>query len=346
MAASYALIGDYKNAHVYHLKYEFLKDRLYNNEKDKKLANLQFDFDLQKKEGEITNLKKDNILRESEVKRQRLAKNAFSIGFILVFILAFAIYRNYRIKAKSNRILDRKNLEIEGLLLNILPVEVAAELQTTGQATPKHYDNVSVLFTDFKGFTSIADKMSPEEVVEELNTCFVAFDNIIGKYNLEKIKTIGDSYMCAGGIPGHDPDHVCNMIKASLEMLAFIESYNKNRLEKELPVWDIRIGVHVGPVVAGVVGKKKYAYDIWGSTVNIASRMESNGYPGLVNISAATYEQIKDQYTCNHRGKIYAKNVGDIDMYFVSHENISYAEPQQAIGPSDAVPKELFQKPM
>jgi class 3 adenylate cyclase len=177
-----------------------------------------------------------------------------------------------------------------------------------------------VLFTDFKGFTSIADKMSPAEVVEELDTCFVAFDNIIEKYSLEKIKTIGDSYMCAGGIPTPTNDHPCKMISAGLDMLAFIAAYNNDRIERDLAVWDIRVGMHVGPVVAGVVGKKKYAYDIWGSTVNIASRMESNGAPGMVNISSAAYELIKNEYACNPRGKIYAKNVGEIDMYFVSHK--------------------------
>lgn len=325
MAASYGRLNDYKSATTYHIKYEFYKDLLYNNEQDKKLANLQFDFDLQKKEGEITGLKKDNELRQAEVKRQKLVKNASFVGLAMAFVLAFVIYRNYRIKAKSNRILDKKNIEIENLILNILPSEVAKELQTTGVATPKYYDNVSVLFTDFKGFTSIADKMSPAEVVEELNTCFVAFDNIIEKHHLEKIKTIGDSYMCAGGIPTPDVDHACKMISAGLDMLRFMEDYNKDRLEKGLAVWDIRVGMHVGPVVAGVVGKKKYAYDIWGSTVNIASRMESNGNPGMVNISAAAYEQIKDEYACNHRGKIYAKNVGDIDMYFVSHKHIPKA---------------------
>ena len=130
--------------------------------------------------------------------------------------------------------------------------------------------------------------------------------------------------MCAGGIPSPDKDHPCKMITAGLDMLRFIEDYNKGRLEKGFAVWDIRIGMHVGPVVAGVVGKKKYAYDIWGSTVNIASRMETNGNPGMVNISAAAYEQVKNDYVCNHRGKIYAKNVGEIDMYFVEKEIQKY----------------------
>lgn len=327
MSIVYASMGDFKNALLFHQKYSDYKDTLVNESTSKQLATFQFEFDLQKKEGEITGLKKDNSLRQLELRRQRFAKNASIVGLILVFILAFFIYRNYRNKVKSNKILDKKNSEIEHLLLNIFPAEVANELQTTGKATPRHFENVSVLFTDFKGFTAIADKLTPEEVVEELNTCFMAFDNIVDKHNLEKIKTIGDSYMCAGNIPTYDKDHVCNIIKASLDMLRFMEQYNSDRISKNLPVWDIRIGVHVGPVVAGIVGTKKYAYDIWGSTVNVASRMESNGAPGLVNISAATYEQVKNDYTCNYRGKIYAKNVGDIDMYFVSPEQIKYENP-------------------
>ncbi|HET9429575.1 MAG TPA: adenylate/guanylate cyclase domain-containing protein, partial [Chitinophagaceae bacterium] len=158
------------------------------------------------------------------------------------------------------------------------------------------------------------------DLVKELGECFMAFDTIIEKYNLEKIKTIGDSYMCAGGIPSPSKKHPVNIVKASLEIQQYIVDNNRKRQEMGLQPWDVRVGIHVGPLVAGVVGKKKYAYDIWGSTVNIASRMESNGVPGKVNISAATYELVKDRFSCSYRGKINAKNIGDIDMYFVDFE--------------------------
>jgi class 3 adenylate cyclase len=148
----------------------------------------------------------------------------------------------------------------------------------------------------------------------------MAFDDIVDKYGLEKIKTIGDSYMCAGGIPTENNSHPLNIVKAGLEMQQFILKRNAERKKNNLPEWNIRIGINTGQLVAGVVGKKKYAYDIWGSTVNVASRMESNGEPGRVNISSATYELIKDKYLCTHRGKIFAKNIGEVDMYFVENE--------------------------
>ena len=320
MAKAYEKSNDHINAFKYETLYSNVKDTLYDIDTDKKLGSLQFDFDLQKKQGEINLLTKDKALTDLSLKRQRLAKNAFMGGLALVFLIALLIFRSYRVKAKTNKILDRQKDEIESLLLNILPAEVAKELQIKGETAPRYYDSVSVMFTDFKGFTAIADKMHPQELVEELNACFMAFDNIIGKYNLEKIKTIGDSYMCAGGIPTPDNDHVLNMINASLEIKDYIVQNNKRRGEAGLESWYLRIGIHVGPIVAGVVGKKKYAYDIWGSTVNIASRMESNGEPGKVNISSAIYEIIKDKYECTYRGKISAKNIGEIDMYFVEKE--------------------------
>lgn len=317
----YNKLNDFKNAFAYQSKFSGIKDTLYNTETDKKLGRLQFDFDIQKKQGEINLLTVYSALQKADLKRQKFAKYAFLVGLFLVLIIAVITYRSYLRKVKTNVILDKQKEEIEGLLLNILPSEIAKELQTTGYASPKHYDKVSVLFSDFKGFTSHAERMTPEELVEQLNTCFIAFDNIVDKYSLEKIKTIGDAYMCAGGIPIETEDHVLNMVKASLEMQVWIKEYNSNRNEYGLASWELRIGIHVGPIVAGVVGKKKYAYDIWGSTVNIASRMESNGEPGKVNISSSTYELIKDQYQCSHRGKIHAKNVGDIDMYFINFDN-------------------------
>lgn len=317
LAISYAKRSDYKNAYKYETMYSSIKDSLYNIDTDKKLSGLQFNFDIQKKQVQIDLLTKDKALQELDLKRQKQAKNAFVIGFILVFIIAFISYSNYRIKVKTNKILDSQKAEIEHLLLNILPAEVAQELQQNGHAAPRYYKSVSVLFTDFKGFTKLADALSPQEVVSELDACFIAFDDIIEKYGLEKIKTIGDSYMCAGGIPSTNDAHPIDIIKASLDIRDYMNTWNEKRTTLGLPLWELRIGINTGPVVAGVVGRKKYAYDIWGKTVNIASRMESNGEPGQVNISATTFNLVKDTFRCTYRGKISAKNVGEIDMYFV-----------------------------
>ena len=321
MAISYANTNDFKNAYKFQALYANIKDTIYNTEKDKKLGSLQFEFDLQKKQSEINLLTKDKDLQQLQIKKQKQAKNAFMIGLVLAFIIALLIFRSYRVQVKTHRIVDQQKGEIEHLLLNILPTQVAHELKTTGHATPRQYESVAVMFTDFKGFTSIADKMTPANLVKELDETFIAFDAIVEKYGLEKIKTIGDSYMCAGGIPTPDANHVLKIVKAGLEILQYVDETNIRRHESGLAPWYIRIGIHVGPLVAGVVGKKKYAYDIWGSTVNIASRMESNGEAGRVNISSATYEHIKDHYACSYRGKISAKNIGEIDMYFIDQEH-------------------------
>ena len=328
MAISYANTKDFKNAFKYQELFGNIKDTLYTIDREKKIGNLQFEFDLEKKQNEINLLTKDKDLQIAKTQRQKFAKNAFLIGLVLTFIIAALIYRSYRDKVKTHMLVDRQKNEIEHLLLNVLPKEVAKELQLTGRATPRHYKSVAVMFTDFRGFTLLTDHMSPDELVAELDACFNVFDEIIAKHKLEKIKTIGDSYMCAGGIPVEDDMYVLKIVKAGLEIQQYIADNNERRLEKGLEPWYLRIGIHVGPVVAGVVGKMKYAYDIWGSTVNIASRMESNGEPGKVNISSATYELIKDYYECTHRGKISAKNVGEIDMYFIEHE---YAIPKNLL---------------
>ncbi len=328
LADTYGDIADYKNAYLYQSMYSNLADTLYNLSSD----SIQTKFEVAQREKEISLLTKDKKLVEEEIKRQKLVRNALIVGFALVSMMIFILYRDYRNKIKTNKLLDQRKAEIESLLLNILPYEVAVELQNTGQATPRFYDNASVLFTDFVSFSKIAESLSPQQVVEELNEFFIAMDNIIEKYQLEKIKTIGDSYMCAGGIPTVNQTHPVAIVKAGLEILDYLSIKNIHRENTGLPKWELRIGIHTGPLVAGVVGKKKYAYDIWGSTVNIASRMESNGQPGLLNISSALYEQVKDRFDCTYRGKIYAKNVGEIDMYFVNKEiNPAIVFPKEAL---------------
>ena len=283
---------------------------------------------------EVQNLTYKEERREEKIKQEIEANKIayqnkikmYSLLAILggVLLLAIVLYRNYRQKNKANKVLGKKNLVIsqekkrsDDLLLNILPTEVAEELKANGATKAKDFSEVTVLFTDFKNFTLMTEQLSAQELVNEINYCYSAFDNIVTKYGIEKIKTIGDSYMCAGGLPVVSETNAEDTVKAALEIRDFMLSENKKRESQNKPFFEIRIGCNTGPVVAGIVGIKKFAYDIWGDTVNIASRMESSGEPGKVNISGSTYELVKDKFTCNHRGKIEAKNKGTIDMYFV-----------------------------
>ena len=214
---------------------------------------------------------------------------------------------------------DRQRERSDELLLNILPAEIAEELKERGQSEAKDFELVSILFTDFKGFTQVSEKLTAQQLVEEIDTCFKHFDAICGKYNVEKIKTIGDAYMAAGGLPVPNDNSVKNTVLAALDMSEFIKERKKQlELEGRVP-FEMRLGIHTGPVVAGIVGIKKFQYDIWGDTVNTASRMESSGEPGRVNISQATYEKLKNdpQFVFTPRGKISAKGKGEMEMYFV-----------------------------
>lgn len=216
-------------------------------------------------------------------------------------------------------LVDQERKKSDKLLLNILPNAIAVELKNHGFATPRSYEKVTILFTDFKGFTQIASTMKPEQILDNLNYCFTAFDKIIRKHGLEKIKTIGDAYMCAGGLPIPDDDNPTRVVSAALEIVVFIQNWKAKKIRQGKDSWDIRVGIHTGSVVAGVVGDYKFAYDIWGDAVNIASRMESSGELSKINISGTTYELIKEHFNCTYRGEIEAKNKGKIDMYFVEN---------------------------
>jgi adenylate cyclase len=222
--------------------------------------------------------------------------------------------------AKQKAIIEEERRKAENLLLNILPKEIADELKEKGYAMPRSYELVTVLFTDFKGFTQIAEKFTPQQTVEKLNFFFQKFDEIAKKYNLEKIKTLGDGYMCAGGVPNENSTNPIDTVRAALEMQKFTNSWNVDRKKMGEAVFELRLGINTGALVAGVIGTNKFAYDIWGDTVNLASRMESSGEIGKVNISGATYEWVKHQFECTYRGKVAAKNKGEVDMYFVERE--------------------------
>jgi class 3 adenylate cyclase/putative methionine-R-sulfoxide reductase with GAF domain len=213
----------------------------------------------------------------------------------------------------------------DSLLLNILPSEVAEELKEKGEVTPVHFDNVTIMFTDFKDFTHIAEGMSPSQLIRELDGYFTQFDKTIDRYHLEKLKTIGDSYMCAGGIPRIGDTHPIEACLAALEIQSFMDQMKKVKEKMKEPIWELRLGIHTGSVMAGVVGERKFAYDVWGDTVNIASRMEFSGTPGKINISNATYELVKDFFDCEYRGEVDAKNKGKVRMYFVNRIKSEYS---------------------
>ncbi len=317
LAEAFSKIPDFRRASEYYKLSGDMKDTLYDAEMDKKLQAQTLSYDIEKKQGQISLLEKDKELKDIELKQHKLVRNATGAVGLLLLLLAAGLFNRYKYTKRTSKIIAREKERSENLLLNILPSETAEELKAKGSATPRYYEKVSVLFTDFKGFTKIAEKLSPQELVEELNTNFLAFDEIIDKHGLEKIKTIGDAYMCAGGIPVENDNNPVDIVNAALEIKAFTEELKKKREAEGKESWDLRIGVHTGPVIAGVVGKNKFAYDIWGDAVNVASRMESSGIPGQVNISGETYELVKDHFVCKHRGKVEAKNKGQVDMYIV-----------------------------
>ena len=235
---------------------------------------------------------------------------------------------NERIVKEQNVILEQKVAErtaelrkekrkSDDLLLNILPGDVADELKATGTAKAKSYESVSVLFTDIKDFTRISQNQSPEELVLEIDECFRAFDAIINWNGLEKIKTIGDAYMCAAGLPVKTDTHATDIVKAAQEIREYMEKRKEEKIKRNETYFEIRLGISSGSVVAGIVGSSKFAYDIWGDTVNTASRMEQNSEAGKINVSHATYELIKDKYTCTYRGEIDTKGKGLQKMYYV-----------------------------
>lgn len=253
--------------------------------------------------------------------------NTYVPNQIFLFVVSFLIVVYFKTEnLRQEKLLNNQNLKLaeekeksEALLLNILPQETAEELKATGAAKPKFFETVTVMFTDFHNFTHMAAQMHPEELVSEIHFCFSTFDGIMNRHNMEKIKTIGDAYMCVGGVPVKNERHAENALLAALEIREFIAKRKEEKILGGQPYFDIRIGIHSGPVVAGVVGTKKFAYDIWGDTVNVASRMESSGEEGKINISQETYELVKEKFHCIYRGKISAKNKGLIDMFFVEH---------------------------
>ena len=243
--------------------------------------------------------------------------------------LALAVNNSFLLEAAES-----ERAKSEKLLLNILPKDVAAELKEKGFAEPVLFEKVSVMFTDFKGFTTIAETLTPQELIKDLDACFVQFDKISERFNLEKLKTIGDSYMCAGGIPKRNTTHAIDCCLAALEIQSFMNLMKKLKEEKGFPYWELRLGIHTGPLIAGVIGERKFAYDVWGDTVNTASRMESSGTQGRINISYSTYEVVKDFFICEYRGEVSAKNKGVVKMYYLERIKPEFSKDEMGLMPN------------
>ena len=298
----YEQSGNHVEALKYYKDHIAYRDSVSNLQTVQNLANLRTNYELSQKQVEL------NLLNQKR-KNQRTILISLLIILGLTTVLLGTLYWYYKAISKETK-------RSENLLLNILPVEIAKELKQKGKVDAVKFDQVTVLFTDFVEFARSAEHIPPEKLVESIDYYYKGFDEITTKYGLEKIKTVGDSYMCASGLPTISKTHAKSAIMAAKDM---IELVNKAlNADDGLSHFEVRIGIHTGPVVAGIVGIKKWQYDIWGDTVNIASRMESTSDPGRINLSETTYQQIKDEFPCTYRGEIEVKNHGALKMYFLS----------------------------
>lgn len=288
-------LRNYKNYIIY-------RDSINNLNTVQRMADLRTNYEVSQKQLEV------NMLSRQKQSQHTILISLFVILGLTIVLLG-TLYWYYKT-------ISTEKLRSESLLLNILPAETAKELKQKGKVEAVKFDQVTVLFTDFVEFSKLAEHIEPVQLVKSIDFYFKKFDEITTKYGLEKIKTIGDSYMCACGLPTLNPAHARNVINAAKEMMDLV----KSELHKNNGVshFDIRMGIHTGPVVAGIVGIKKWQYDIWGDTVNIASRMESMSKPGRINLSETTWHQIKDEFTCEYRGEIEVKGRGLLKMYFLA----------------------------
>lgn len=314
IADTYSTAHQPDSAYKYVRLYVHLHDSLYTDEKDKKIANIEAQF---QRDNKILQDKAEIEGQKAQLAEQENRQTIFIVALGVLVLLTVFAYLSYRRKQRDNLIIAEEKKKSDELLLNILPHETAEELKQSGSARARNFEMVTVMFTDFKGFTGMAEKLTAVELVAEINEYFVEFDTIIQKYGIEKIKTIGDAYMAVGGLPTPKSTHAEDVVGAALEIQAFVEEMKKF---KGKSAFEIRIGIHSGPVIAGIVGIKKFAYDVWGDTVNIASRMESSAVNGAINVSASTYELVKDKFRCIPRGKIDVKGKGELEMYFIVPE--------------------------
>lgn len=316
----YQLKGDYMLAYDFLDEHKILQDSVFGLSAQRRTRALEL---AQNRLQDSLRVAEEKAIAErtyqADIAKKKKWQSIFAVVAFFVVIIAIGLFGRLRFIRNSKKILEAEKERSENLLLNILPAEIAEELKDKGEAAARDFDMVSILFTDFKGFTKASEQLSAADLVAEINICFKAFDHIVGRYGIEKIKTIGDAYMAAGGLPVPDKESAMNTVLAGLDMQAFMLARKKEREALGLPAFEMRVGIHTGSVVAGIVGVKKFQYDIWGDTVNTASRMESSGEVGQVNLSASTYMLVKDnsEFNFTSRGKVEAKGKGEMEMYFV-----------------------------
>lgn len=297
----YQKSGDIVASYQYYKDYIIYRDSVVNLKTVQQMADMRTNYEVSQKQVQV------DLLKQQKRNQWTIMVAMFVILGLTIGILVL-LYRFYKKINKEKKV-------SESLLLNILPSETAKELKQNGKVEAVKLDEVTVLFTDFVQFTRAAENTNPVQLVKSIDYYFKGFDQITMKYDLEKIKTIGDSYMCACGLPTLNPAHARQVVLAAKEMIAFVNNELKNA--DGLNHFEIRIGIHTGPVVAGIVGIKKWQYDIWGDTVNIASRMEANSAARRINLSESTYQKIKDEFPCEYRGEIKVKNHDSMKMYFL-----------------------------
>lgn len=310
--------GQYEEAYhvmdsVYQLSYQ-----MFNQELATSIAEVQERYEAEKKARIITQLETESLNTQLEKEIASKQRN-LSLGLAGLFLLGgLGFYLRFVTVRKKNLVIAAEKQRSEELLLNILPYDVAEELKEYGKSEAKQFDQVTILFTDFINFTQESNHLSPGDLVEEINTCFMAFDHIVERHGIEKIKTIGDAYMAAGGLPTPTPEAAVHVVRAALEMRNFIQERAATRKAQGLPAFAMRLGIHTGPVVAGIVGIKKFQYDLWGDTVNTAARMEQHSEAGKINISETTASALPiTQFSLTSRGTTAVKGKGDMHMYFV-----------------------------
>jgi class 3 adenylate cyclase len=319
LARNYHALGDDANAYRESMQRYDLNDSLLSAQKLKTLADMQAQYESVRQEKEIGALRAENLATELEKAKARRTRIIFQFVALGVIGLAVALFSRLRYVGRSRLAIKQAKAVSDGLLHNILPEEVADEIRAKGYADAREFERATILFTDFKDFTAQSGSLTAQELVAEIDHCFKAFDGIVEKYGIEKIKTIGDAYMAAGGLPEANPGSPLQTVLAALEMVDFMKAYQAERMAQGRQYFIMRTGLHTGPVIAGIVGLKKYAYDIWGDTVNVANRMETYGEVGKVNISQATYGLVKDQpgLRFTPRGAVEVKGKGRMEMYFV-----------------------------